>query len=115
MSTVLIVVAGLQTVLHLGTAGAKLSGHPKVAAEFPKMGIPADRVPVLAGLQIAGVVGTLAGFRWAGLGLAASLGFVLYMIGALALKWKAENKVEPPAVLGIALAITAAALFAQRL
>ncbi len=109
------VVVTLQTLLHLGTAGAKLSGHPKVVENFTELGVPVQRVPLLAAAQIAGVAGTLLGLRVTVLGVAASVAFVPYMVGAVVTVWRAQHRVDPPAIIGLSLALAATVLFAQRL
>ena len=47
------------------------------------IGVPLEWFPVLAACEFAGALGLLAGIRWAGLGIAASVGVVLYFVGAI--------------------------------
>jgi len=47
------------------------------------VGVPMKFFPALAACEFAGGVGLLAGIVWAPLGVAASVGLVLYFIGAV--------------------------------
>ena len=48
------------------------------------VGVPLRVFPVLAGLEIAGAIGVVAGLWLAPLGIAAAAGVVLYFVGAIA-------------------------------
>ena len=48
------------------------------------IGLPLAYFPLLAACEIAAALGLLAGIRWARLGIAASIGAVIYFIGAIA-------------------------------
>ncbi len=48
------------------------------------VGVPLRLFPVLAGLEIAGAAGAVAGLWLAPLGIAAGVGVVLYFVGAIA-------------------------------
>ncbi len=60
----------------------------------------------------AGVAGVLAGLVWAPIGIAAAIGLALLSVGAIAFHLRASDSAKDtaPAVIGIALAVTAAVL-----
>jgi len=61
----------------------KLQPHPQAVQIIHELiGVPLGLFPVLAACEFAGALGLLAGIRWAGLGIAASVGVVIYFVGA---------------------------------
>jgi DoxX-like family len=63
----------------------KLQQHPQAVKIIHEViGVPLEFFPVLAVCEIAGGVGLLAGIRSARLGIAASVGLVIYFVGAIA-------------------------------
>jgi DoxX-like family len=84
MSIALIITAVLLALICLNSAAMKLRKHEQVVAIIGgTVGVPASAFPVLAGLEIAGAVGILAGLWIEPLGIAAATGLVLYFVGAL--------------------------------
>jgi len=62
----------------------KLRRDPKVLKVIHDVvGVPLTFFPLLAACEFAGAVGLVAGIVWRPLGLAASLGLVLYFLGAI--------------------------------
>jgi hypothetical protein len=108
----IVIVCVLQTVLHGGTALAKLTpmAREKMADLRPPLPIRA-----LAGLQLAGVLGTWLGLEQAGIGLAASTAFVVYLALAIERVWRFRRRVDIAGVVGIILAVTATVMFGSRL
>lgn len=47
------------------------------------VGVPLERVPLLAALEFAGAIGVVIGLWVAPLGIAAATGLVLYFVGAI--------------------------------
>ncbi len=75
-------------VLYSGTlifsGVAKLQHDPRAVQIIHELiGVPLEFFPVLAACEFAGALGLLAGIRWAGLGIAAAVGVVIYFIGAV--------------------------------
>jgi hypothetical protein len=63
---------------------SKLRRTPRVVKTIVEgANVPIQWLPWLAACEIAGAVGILIGIAWAPLGIAASLGLVLYFVGAL--------------------------------
>jgi len=47
------------------------------------VGAPLEVFPLLAACEFAGALGLPAGIRWAGLGIAAATGLIIYFVGAI--------------------------------
>ncbi|WP_255122872.1 DoxX family protein [Rhodococcus sp. 14-2470-1b] len=65
------------------SAVGKLTMNPSVIPIMEKVGVPADKIPVLAYLEIAGGVGLIVGLFWWPIGAAAAVGVILYFVGAV--------------------------------
>lgn len=113
MTIALYSVAALLAASLVFSAGLKLSGRPDVVQSYGRVGVPPDRLPILAGVLVCGAAGLVAGWVWPALGLAAGVGLSSYF--GLALVAHARHRdlahAGPPAVL-LLLAIAAAVLFA---
>lgn len=78
----LIVSTFLAVALTFSAVG-KLTKSASVIPIMEQVGVPADKVPVLAYLEIAGAIGLLVGsFLWP-IGVAAAIGVILYFVGAV--------------------------------
>jgi hypothetical protein len=67
------------------SASLKLRQHDmSVSIINGVVGVPLRLFPALAGLEIAGAAGVVAGLWLAPLGIAAAVGVVLYFVGAIA-------------------------------
>ena len=87
-----------------GSAYAKLTKDPKIIESLVgKVGVPEDRLWMLAALELAGAAGLLIGLFWAPLGIAAAVGVVLYFVGAVGghvrVRDTAAASLTPPAVI----------------
>ena len=73
------------TALIVSASGMmKVRRDPKVMKIIHEVvGVPVKFFPFLAACEFAGAVGLLGGIGWAPLGLAASVGLMLYFVGAL--------------------------------
>lgn len=78
-----VVVSVLLSLALLASAAGKLTENPGATAAVTGVGVPPERIPVLAALEIAGAAGLLVGLAWAPLGIAAAVGVVLYFLGAV--------------------------------
>ncbi|NUT23431.1 MAG: DoxX family protein, partial [Hamadaea sp.] len=56
----------------------KLSHEPSVVASYARVGVPEERLNLLAVILFAGAAGVLVGLVWPPLGVAAGIGLVLY-------------------------------------
>ena len=78
-----IVVAVLMSLMMFISAGFKHAMNPGAVHTIHEVvGVPLGLMPVLAGLEIAGGIGLLAGIFRPKLGVAAGVGLVCYFVGA---------------------------------
>jgi uncharacterized membrane protein YphA (DoxX/SURF4 family) len=77
------VVSIVLAVIAVLSAVVKLTKNPKVVHSVHEVcGVPMDKLPVLAALEIAGGAGLVIGL-WVGwIGVAAAIGLALYFVGA---------------------------------
>jgi hypothetical protein len=84
LSIAYIVAASVFALMMFFSASFKLMLHPgAVRGIHEVVGVPLVYFPVLAGLEIAGGLGLLAGIIRPRLGVAGAIGLVLYFIGAI--------------------------------
>lgn len=78
------VVAIVFALMMFFSASTKLTQNPATVKSIHEtIGVPLSLFPVLAGLQIAGGLGLVAGILRPLIGAAAGAGFILYFIGAI--------------------------------
>jgi uncharacterized membrane protein YphA (DoxX/SURF4 family) len=113
MTIALIIFGGLLAFAAIGSAISKLLKVPDVMAAMASVGVKPNVVPVLAVLEIAGGVGLIVGIWSPSLGLAATIGLILYFFGAVASHLRAKSKIaDAAAAIGI-LVISIITLFLQ--
>jgi uncharacterized membrane protein YphA (DoxX/SURF4 family) len=83
------------------SASGKLTKMAAVMEVMTRVGVPEDRVWLLAVAEIAGAAGLLIGLFWWPLGVAAAIGVVAYFIGAVGAHIRVgdQKNVAPPAFL----------------
>lgn len=93
------------------SAIGKLTKSEQVMSIMNGVGVPSDKVPVLAYLEIAGAIGLVVGLFWWPIGVAAAVGVILYFVGAVVshLRVKDAAGIGPSAFLA-ALAVAALVL-----
>lgn len=101
-----VVVSALLSAILLFSAIGKLRRNEVQMASMTTVGVPADRVWLLAVAEIAGAVGLVVGWFWAPLGIAAAIGVGLYFVGAVGAHLRVRDKNFTPAagLLGFAVA-----------
>ncbi len=77
------VVAVLLALALVGSAVGKLTRQPKVVEGITGVGVPVERLPALAALELLGAVGLIVGLWIPAIGVAAGVGVVLYFLGAV--------------------------------
>lgn len=102
-----IVSALLAAVLAFSAVG-KLRHDPQQMKTLQTVGVPEDRVWLLATAEIAGAVGLVAGLFWWPIGVAAAIGVVLYFAGAIGSHLRVRDMQFAPAV--VLLVVAAASL-----
>ena len=107
----LVAVSVLLALLCLLPAAAKLSGHARMRQSAQHFGIAWERYRLIGVAELAAAVGILAGLRVRPLGVAAAVGMVLLVVGALVTHSRAggvaKEQVPAGAVLLTAIAYLA--------
>ena len=105
-----VAVSSLLSLLMSYAAVRKLSHRPEVVASYARVGVPEERLNLLAVTLLAGAAGLLIGLAWAPIGIAASGAVVLYFLVAIAAHIRSrdlENLPTPIVLELLALAATA--------
>ncbi len=79
-----VIIAVLLAGILVLSASLKLRGDERsVQSIHEVVGVPLSWFPWLAACEVAGAIGLLVGIAWAPIGIAAAIGVVLYMTGAV--------------------------------
>ncbi|MFV0318670.1 MAG: DoxX family protein [Microthrixaceae bacterium] len=79
-----VIVSVLLAFIAASSAAMKLQRHPQVVAAINgTVGVPMERLPVLAMLELAGALGLIIGLWVTPIGVAAATGLFLYFLGAV--------------------------------
>ncbi|NUT34472.1 MAG: DoxX family protein [Hamadaea sp.] len=109
MSVATAVVSILLAALLVFTAVRKLSHDPSVVATYQRVGVPEERLNLLAALLLAGAAGLIAGLWWTPIGIAAASALVVYFALAIAAHIRFRD-LSPVATPIVYLALSATAL-----
>lgn len=112
MDTATLVVTVLLAALFMFAASIKLLGVAQSLAIRDHLGVKPMQWRAIGVCELAGVAGVLVGLFWAPIGIAAAIGLALLSVGAIAFHVRASDSAKDtaPAVIGLALAVAAAAL-----
>jgi hypothetical protein len=105
----IIVVSSLLALLLALSAALKLSGKRDVVASYERLGVPPQRLPLLAGVLLLAVAGLLAGFVVPLLGLVTAACVTLYFAVAIGVHVRTRNLrniAAPIAIAALAVANT---------
>lgn len=92
------------------SAVGKLTKNPKVIPIMEQVGVPADKIPWLAYIEILGAIGLIVGlFVWP-IGVAAAVGVILYFVGAVIAHLRVKDSGFGPAAFLAAVGIAALVL-----
>lgn len=105
-----VVVSVLLALLCLLPAVAKVSGQPRMRHSAQHFGIAWERYRLIGVAELAAALGVLAGLRVRPLGVAAAVGMVLLLIGALITHSRAGDAAKEQAPAGVALLVSIAYL-----
>jgi len=107
MAVALIVLAVLLGLAAGGSALQKLRRDPRVVESMHSVGVTDSRIPLLAILEILGVIGLIIGIWIPWLGVAAAGGLVLYFLGAVIAHVRVRSAVKEamPAVVILLIAV----------
>jgi uncharacterized membrane protein YphA (DoxX/SURF4 family) len=116
MTIALVIFGSLLAFAAIGSAISKLKKVPDVMAAMAKVDVKPKNVPLLAWLEIAGGLGIVVGIWVPSIGMLASVGLVLYFVGALFAHFTRGHKVADfGAALGIfVIAVVTTLLQLQR-
>jgi hypothetical protein len=78
------------------TAVRKLGHREAVVATYRRVGVPEERLNVLAALLLAGAAGLVAGLWWRPLGVAAATALILYFVLAIGAHIRAHDTAHTP-------------------
>jgi hypothetical protein len=112
MSIATVIVTICLAAMFLFASSIKLFGVKQSLAIRDHLGISPTLWRVIGLLELAGVVGALAGLAWWPIGVAAAVGLALLSVGAVVSHVRASDSVTDtaPAVIGFALAVATAVL-----
>ena len=110
MRAAMTIVSAVFAVLLLVSAGGKLARQEMQMATLRRVGFPEDRAWLLGACEAAGAGGLIIGVWWTPLAVAASVGLILYFLGAVASHARIRDFAVAPAVMMLALAASTAAL-----
>jgi uncharacterized membrane protein YphA (DoxX/SURF4 family) len=77
------VVSSLMALALIASARGKLVKDPQVMKIMTRVGVPEDKLWLLAAAEIAGAIGLVAGLLWWPIGVAAAVGIIPYFLGAV--------------------------------
>ena len=83
MSTITALVTVLLAAILAFAAVRKLTHRADVVATYAKVGVPEERLNQLAFILLLGAAGLLLGLAWGPIGIAASVGVVVYFVLAI--------------------------------
>lgn len=112
MDTATVIVTLLLAGLFTFSSSIKVLGVSKSLAIRDHLGVSPIQWRMIGALELAGVIGVLAGLLWAPIGIAAAIGLTLLSIGAIAFHVRASDRIAEtlPAMIGVALAVATVVL-----
>jgi hypothetical protein len=107
-----VIVSILLAALFLFAASIKLLGVRQSLAIRDHLKISPALWRVIGLLELAGVIGVLAGLKWAPLGIAAAAGLALLSLGAITSHVRSSDSIRDtaPSVIGLGLAVATVVL-----
>ncbi len=86
----------LLTTLLVLTAARKLSHRPSVVATYRRVGVPEERLNLLAMLLLTGAAGLIVGLWWRPAGISAAAALAAYFVLAIAAHVRARDASNAP-------------------
>jgi hypothetical protein len=110
------IVSVLLAALLVVSATIKLTRREPYVQGYLRVGVPEDRLNLLAVVLLAGAVGMLLGLGWAPIGLAAAGALVVYFAVAIAAHLRADDAASLPTPVAMeVIAVAALVLLAATL
>lgn len=91
MTLATVIVSLLLAALLVFSAIRKLGHRPDVVATYARVGVPEDKLGLLAIVLLAAAAGIAGGLFWAPIGIAAAAGTVVYFLGAVGAHLRAHD------------------------
>jgi hypothetical protein len=101
----------LLAALLVVSATIKLTRREPYVQGYLRVGVPADKLDVLAIVLLAGAAGLLLGLAWAPVGVAAAAALVLYFAVAIAAHVRADDAANLPTPVAMAVIAIATLVF----
>jgi uncharacterized membrane protein YphA (DoxX/SURF4 family) len=104
---VILVVVAIATALALtASARLKLTRDPRAVEQISTaLDVPLGWFPALAAAELAGAVGVLVGLAVTPIGIAASVGLIVYFVLAIAFHLRAHDRNFAPPAIPLVLAV----------
>jgi len=109
MQLATVTVSALLATLMAYAAVRKLSHRPEIVAGYARVGVPEERLDLLAVTLLAGAAGLLVGLLWAPLGITAAVAAAVYFLVAIAAHTRShdlEHVLTPTVMEVLAVAAT---------
>jgi uncharacterized membrane protein YiaA len=110
----LIVLTVILAAVFVATAVPKFTGQRRMREQMDHIGVSVGLTKIIGGLELAAVVGLIVGLYWAPAGIAAAVGLVLQMIGAVVYHLRARDPF-PVSLTPLVFAVMAGAVAALHL
>ncbi|MGW6425114.1 DoxX family protein [Nocardia sp. NPDC055053] len=108
-----VILAILLASAFLAAGVTKVVGAEKALATADHLRVPRSRYRAIGGLETLGAIGVLVGLAWGWLGVAAGIGLLALMFGAIASHARVNDPVKAMAP-ALGLGLIAAAFIATR-
>ena len=97
----IVVLSVVLAALLVFAAIRKLGHRPDVVRAYARVGVPENKLGVLALILLAGAAGLIAGLAWEPIGIAATVGLVCYFVLAVAahIRFHDERHLPTPVVI----------------
>ncbi|MCW2965357.1 MAG: hypothetical protein JWO17_2609 [Actinomycetia bacterium] len=99
------IVSSLLALALVASARAKLVRDPQLVKGMARVGVPEDKLWLLATAEIAGAAGIVAGLFWWPIGVVAATAVVLYFVGAVASYLRVNDRTIAPALVMLVAAV----------
>ena len=103
MSATTIAVTSLLALALAFAAVRKLSHRPDVVATYTRVGVPEERLNLLATILLVAVVGLIAGLFWVPIAIATAIGLIVYFAVAIAAHVRHNDTASAPTPVAIEL------------
>jgi|SRR5882724_6894401 uncharacterized membrane protein YphA (DoxX/SURF4 family) len=104
------IVSSLFALILVVSARGKLVRDPQVMKIMTRVGVPEDRLWLLATAELAGAAGIVAGLFWWPIGVVAAAAVVLYFVGAVGAHIRVKDPMLAPSVAMLLAAVAALVL-----